>query len=274
MFKPIAAAFCALLILTVSAGCADTAENIRLVNAAVDVQKVIQQELDSLDSEVASAASQLSAAGLSGPEAEQVLVTLFFNHIYLVDCCTVGTDGKIVTVVPDAYKSVAGSDISSQEQVIRLKQTGKPVLSHIFKSVEGIDAVDLQHPIFSQKGQLIGSVSAMFRPARLFDLIARPAVKDAAVEKIWAMQTDGWIIYDYDAAEIDTNLFQDPLYQPYTSLITLGRQIADRASGCGGYEFLNLGMVEPVKKQCCWTNVSLHGTDWRIMAVQVISAGK
>jgi MFS family permease len=49
--------------------------------------------------------------------------------------------------LPPTYK-FAGPDISGQEQVGRLWETGRPVLSSVFTTVEGFPAVDLERPVF------------------------------------------------------------------------------------------------------------------------------
>jgi branched-chain amino acid transport system substrate-binding protein len=252
-------------------GCSQqTSENIRLQDSAVKIQKILQAELDSLDSDLAGAAKKLSTTGLTGPEARKILLDLCNNRPYVVDCSTIDSTGKLVAIMPEEFKSFEGADISTQEQIIKVVQTRQPVFSHIFKAVEGFIAVDLECPVISEKGELMGSVSALIKTEVLFDKLARPALNGTGFEKVWAMQKDGWIIFDYDAAEINTNLFTDPLYQPYAELLTLGKQISEKESGCGGYQFLNLGMKEPVKKQVCWSSLSLHGTAWRIIVVQVI----
>jgi len=254
----------------VPAGCSQqTAKNIRLQDTATRIQRILQSELNSLDADLATAAKQLSTKDLAGPEAKSILLELCQNRPYIVDTCTIDSNGKMVMVEPEEYNKYAGSDISGQEQVIKLLQTRQPVFSHSFKAVEGFYAVDLENPVFSANGELRGSVSALIKPEVLFDKLARPVMDETSFEKVWAMQKDGRIIYDYDSAEIGTNLFTGPLYQPYTELLTLGKQISERETGCGKYQFLNLGMKEPVKKQACWSSLSLHGTQWSIIVVQV-----
>jgi hypothetical protein len=252
-------------------GCSgQTAGNIRLQDSATKIAKILQTELNTLDSDLAAAAKRLSTVGLTGPEARQILLGLTKDRPYVVDCSTVDKNGRLAAIMPEGYKSFEGADISTQEHIEKMFQTKQPVFSHIFKAVEGFIAVDLEQPILSDKGEMLGSVSALIKTEVLFDKLARPELNGTTFEKVWCMQKDGWIIFDYDAAEINTNLFSDPLYQPYTELLTLGKQIGDRDSGCGGYQFLNLGMKEPVKKQVCWSSLSVHGTAWRIIVVQVI----
>lgn len=268
--------FCASVLLLVTsflipAACSQqTVDNIRLQDTATRIQKTLQTELNSLDADLANAAKQLSVIGITGPEATKILLTLCKDRPYVVDCSTIDASGKLVAIMPEEYSKFEGSDISAQEQIIKLFQTKQPVFSHIFKAVEGFAAVDLEHPVFSEKGDLIGSVSALIKVEVLFDKLARPEMAGTGFENVWAIQKDGLIIFDYHTAEIGTNLFTDPLYQPYPQLLTLGKQICDRESGCGSYTYVTQGVKESVKKQACWTTLALRGTQWRIIVVQVI----
>ena len=63
------------------------------------------------------------------------------------------------------------------------------------------------------------------------------------------MQTDGRVMYDVDSTEIGRNIFMDPLYQPYTQLIALSREIAVKSIGKGKYEFLDTGLKQTLKKR-------------------------
>ena len=134
----------------------------QLKTTTLQAQKAVQAELDNLDSDLFSAASELSGTGLSGPEARQILNGLCSKHPFIIDSCTTDVAGKMVTVAPEAYSSYEGSDISRQDPVVKLRETKEPVLSQVFTAVEGIDAAVIMWPIFSEKGDFIGSLSALF----------------------------------------------------------------------------------------------------------------
>ena len=272
--------FCLLALLSVTAavllpGCSgQTADNIRLQDTATRIQKVLQKELDTLDADLAAAAKQLTATGLTGEETRKILLALCRDRPYIVDCSTLNPAGRLVTIMPEEYSKFEGSDVSTQEQIVRMFQTRQPVFSHIFKAVEGFMAVDHEHPVISDKGELLGSVSALIRVETLFEKLARPMMAGTGFEDVWAMQTDGYIIYDYHSQDIGTHLFNDPKYQPYTELVALGKQIAGRETGCGSYSYTNPGEKGPVRKQVCWSSTSLRGVSWRIIVTQVTGTQK
>ncbi len=237
------------------------------------LQSLVQGKLDLLDENVSLAAESLSVTGLQGPEARRVLNAVCQEKPYLIDCSVVDLDGIMITVEPDAYRGSEGSNISDQKHVIEIHETHQPVLSMTFPAVEGFNAVVLEWPIFSAGGEMIGSVNALFRPDLLFSSTVEPELVQEVHDQqvtVWAMQTDGLILYDQDPEEVGRNLFSDPLYKPYVQLLLLGERIASENSGAGTYEFLGPGLIDPVVKSASWATVGLHGTKWRLVVVHAV----
>jgi hypothetical protein len=184
----------------------------------------------------------------------------------------------MVLVEPEEYSKFEGSDISSQEQIIRLRESKKPVLSNVIKAVEGIYAVDLEHPVFSSQGEFAGSVSVLFRPESLFSYVIIPVLKGMPAES-FVMQTDGRILYDAHKEEVGTMLFDDPVYKTFPQLLALGTLISREKKGAGSFEYKQAGSEKLVKKDAHWTTVGLHGTEWRLVVMHVraghaLSSGK
>jgi hypothetical protein len=236
----------------------------------LELQGAIQAVLDRMDADLAAAAENLTTAGLTSSDTRAILNELCQRHAYVVDCATIDRNGTMLVAEPESYREFEGSDISQQEQIIRLRQTWQPVLSQTFHAVEGFDAVALQWPIFAPDGKLSGSVSMLIRPGSLLATLITPEVQGFPID-VWVMQPDGLILYDPDVEEIGRNLFTDPLYQPFPELLALGAEIAADESGSGSYTFLGRGMSAPVEKSASWVTVGLHGTDWRVVATQVVA---
>ncbi|MGC9444047.1 MAG: hypothetical protein ACP5E9_03825 [Candidatus Methanospirareceae archaeon] len=234
------------------------------------LQTAIQTVLDRMDADLAAAAEQLAHTGLESIETRAILKELRDNRSYVIDCCTIDQNGTIVAAEPETYQESEGLNISDQEQVIRLHETQKPVLSRAFRAVEGFDAAALQWPIFAPDGELSGSVSMLIRPQSLLGTVIAPEVQGFPID-VWVMQPDGLILYDPDVEEIGRNLFTDPLYQPFPELLAQGADIAANASGTGSYTFLGRGMSAPVEKSASWVTTELHGTDWRVVVTQVVA---
>ncbi len=243
-----------------------------------ELEKEITTELNKMDRDLARLAGNISEKNLKTTGTRKMLGELCRSYPYTVDCAVVDRNGRMVQVEPEEYSEFEGMDISDQEQMIRLRESKKPVLSKVIKAAEGFDAVDLEHPVFSSKGELAGSVSVLIRPETMLAAIISPVVQGMPVD-VWLMQKDGRILYDPDEAEVGKMLFDDPVYKPYPQLLALGKLIAKEIKGTGSYEFLGKGLEKPVKKDAYWTTVGLHGTEWRFVvtharAGHALSPGK
>jgi hypothetical protein len=264
------AAFALSLMLILIYGCAGSFnQEGQLKTTTLQSQEAVQAELDNLDSDLSGAASELSRTGLSGPEARQILDGLCSKYPFIIDSCTADAAGKMVTVAPEAYSNYEGSDISQQDPVVKLRETKEPVLSQVFTAVEDIDAAVIMWPVFSQKGDFTGSLSALFKPETLLATAVEPILKGTDIE-VNVMQLDGLTIYDSEGADTGKNLLTDPSFQPYEELVELGARIAAEESGSGSYTFINHETGKPVKKQAFWVSVGLHGTAWRLVSVQQV----
>lgn len=226
----------------------------------LDLQRNIQDELDRMDQDLAAAAGKLSLSDLDGDETRLILSGLAARYPYVVDSCTVDPNGTIMAIEPAAYHQFSGSDISHQEQIGRLWETRRPVLSSAFLAVEGFTAVDLERPVFNRQNELIGSVSLLIKPELLFSNYAGSGQQEPWPE-IMAMQEDGYILYDTDSSQIGRISLTDPLYQNHPDLISLIERMAADKSGAGTYTF-----PEQVLKRSYWTTVGLHGMEWRLIA--------
>jgi hypothetical protein len=233
------------------------------------LQKQISSVLNKMDSDLSLASKKISKVGIQSSEAREILLKLCTSNPYTVDCATVDMNGKMLILEPEEYRKFEGSNISKQEQVIRIHKTKKPVLSSAFPAVEGFDAVDLEYPVFSHHDKMTGSVSMLIRPESFLSKIITPAVQGFPLD-IWVMEKSGRILFDPDAEEIGRNLFNDPVYKPFKQLLLLGEMIAQERSGSGMYEFFGTGFKKSVTKKAHWTTVELYDTQWRIVVTQVV----
>lgn len=235
-----------------------------------EVEKELNLKLNAIDAELARAAQGLSTAGLRSEEARKILRKLCRTAPSAVDCATVDSAGTMLTVEPEEYRKFEGAAIGTQEQIVRLHTSGKPVFSRVIRTVEGFDAVDIEHPVYSPQGEFVGSVSLLIRPESLLSSVFGNLVQGLPID-VWAMQTDGRILFDPDREEIGRMLFDDPIYEPFPQLQSLGRTISKERSGSGRYVFLGKGLDKPVTKQAQWTSVGLYGTEWRVVVTHTLA---
>ncbi|MDD5073033.1 MAG: cache domain-containing protein [Candidatus Omnitrophica bacterium] len=235
---------------------------------SLDIILKLQDKIDSafikMDSGAAFAAREIQKTGASGNEGRKIIADLARSSPYAVDCSYIDAKGIMAIVEPEEYKSCEGSDVSGQEQVIRIQRTRRPVMSDAFKCVEGFYASDIEQPVFSARGDFAGSVSLLFKPEDLLSAVIKSVTNDPSLY-IWVMQKDGRILYDPDPDQIGRMLFSDPLYEPFPDTVAFGRKIAADRTGSGSYNFYDLGTTKPVKKNAVWTTIALHGTEWRLV---------
>ena len=117
--------------------------------ALVRSQQQVTTEFSRLDRGLQRAARELGKTGLTGDGARRILAATCTEFGYTADCSTVDIHGRIIMVEPAPYRSAEGRDISDQAHVRRILMRHKPVLSPVFRSVEGFDAVDVEYPVFN-----------------------------------------------------------------------------------------------------------------------------
>ncbi len=237
------------------------------------VTESVQSELTHADKDFAYAARKISLYELTSDSVRNVLKGLHARHSFIFDCCIVDTNGIMIVVEPEEFKSFEGHDIKDQAQVQKIHQTHMPVMSNAFLAVEGFQAVDIQYPIFSEDNTFIGSLSMLIRPEHMFVDIIKPIIKGIPVN-IWVMQKDGIILYDRNEEEIGRNLFTDEMYQPFDNLRALGQEIVENKTGLGSYTFLSDTMTEPVEKMCFWETAGLYDMQWKLVLTSVLSGAE
>jgi hypothetical protein len=224
----------------------------------------LQDRLDSADAEVSATGKILSGTGITGPGADEALLSLAESNDWIVDAVTVAPDGTIAAVMPEQYQGVIGEYIGNQSHIVTILTDKKPALSPIFQTVEGFEAAAIAYPVLSSHRDLIGGISVPFRP----DLLVGPIIMDAVQGTGYGVDvlqaTDGLILYDTDPAQIGKTP-DNPIYQEFPELRALLSEIMSQTSGSGTYRFTTPGSNLSVEKEAAWNTISLHGTEWRVV---------
>jgi hypothetical protein len=223
-------------------------------------REALTAHLNQTDADCAQAAERLGRTGLTGQGAREVLAGLCAAYPEAVDCAAVDLKGRMVTVEPAAWRIAEGADISSQEQVIALRNTRKPILSRLFRSVEGFEAVDLEYPVFSPQQGFIGSLSMLIRPEPLLE-----RVLGEERDVIRVIQEDGCILFSPDKTEIGRTLPPEAAAHLADRFFLPGGEQKAVCSSRGG------DCSEPESAR---TDVRLHGTLWQIVIYPRVAAGR
>jgi len=242
------------------------AEITDLMPVLKQAKKDINSTLSEIDKDLKAAAKKLSGFDLKGNDARKILNDLRKFRPYVIDCSIINVDGIKIAVEPEEYRKYEDTDRSGLPSVIDLLKNKKPVLSSVYTSEEGMDAISAGYPIFSDKGELLGAVRMLIR----HELFLKP-LADGKPCKIWIMQPNGLIIYDPDTEEIGRNIFTDPLYKPFEDLVSFSKTVALSDSGAGSYDFYAGGLQDKtlVKKVAVWDTAGLYGTEWRVIVMEI-----
>jgi hypothetical protein len=216
-----------------------------------------------------AAAKSLASTDLKGDAARKILKDLCKFRPYVVDCSIVDTNGIKVTVEPEAYRNLENMDRSSLPSVIQLLKDRKPVMSDVYRASEGVYAVSVGYPIVSDKGDLLGGVRMLIK----HEVFLKPLVEGKPC-KVWVMQRDGLIVYDYNTDEIGRNIFTDEMYRPFDDLVNFAKTVALSNNGAGSYSFYSApekGDKTLVEKVAAWDTAGMNGNEWRIIAMETDS---
>jgi polar amino acid transport system substrate-binding protein len=261
-----------------SANLSEAETEANMLSILLQIQADVQGNLDGVDSDVASAAQNLSTTGLEETEAREVLRKLLDTNSNLVEAVTFSKDGKIIVAECKGCKGGEGANISSQEHIAYVLKNRRPAFSKEFLLVEGYNGTALAYPVFSPRGEFLGGISTIIQPDKLLNDLVAPQLHfnsstrgNISDYSFWAMDLDGLIAYDRDASQIGKYLFTDPLYRSFPSLLDLGHRIAAERSGHGYYSFqVAEGNKKVVTKESYWTTVGLYGRDLRLVVTKIV----
>jgi sensor domain CHASE-containing protein len=237
-----------------------------MVSQLMHTQNNINTKLAELEAIMKTTCKQLSSTGLTGPQADAILSEAAASDPVIMNTAATDTKDILVNVKPDPY-NVTGDDITTQEQQLMMRQSMQPVMSNVIMLVQGYPGVVLVAPIFNSQDQFMGALSIVIKPSALINQSI--ASTSATTYSMWAMQSNGTLIYDPDPAQQGKNLLTDPIYANYPEVQAFTRQVAAQQSGYGTYQYYvkNLDQTQNqiVSKEAYWITVGIYGTEWRLV---------
>jgi PAS domain S-box-containing protein len=168
--------------------------------------------------------------------------------------------GKILYNFPSS--SSVGNDISDQKHVRELLRDHKPVISDVFKAVEGFDSVALHVPVFSG-GVFKGSIGILINfenlTKRYLDVI-----KIGATGYAWVVSRDGTVLYSPVAGVTGKSVFGN--IKDYPSLVVMVNDMLKGHEGAAAYTFDRTGDRDAgqTRKYAVYMPVQIGNTFWSI----------
>jgi hypothetical protein len=251
-------------LAVLSTGCKK--EPLVLPDALLLSKTILTAEFATLDQKMAAAVVYMSSINLDTTLVRAKLLELVNEFPTIIEFAQITSAGIMKIIEPAIYHGAQGSDISSQDHVIKAFETKLPVLSLQFLAVEGFYASVVLHPII-KNGSVAGGLTALFYPEEILGHIMNPLCEGQTFELL-VMQKGGRILYDQNTAEIGLNLFTDPLYKDFPELITAGNKMDAEDSGTTSYSFFKTGTTQVVSKLTYWTTYELYGTQWKLVWIK------
>ncbi len=255
-----------MLVLFISAlSCKKSEESVDFPPQIDVVINILTASFDSLNNELKAAAPAIANVMPDTVAIRNQLSGIYQRSSFITQCSYITSQGILQLIDPPLYYEFQGTDISTQDHIVKAFETKQPVLSQSFLLIEGYSAAIVVHPIVSGNS-VLGAVDAVFEPEIILGRTILP-VLDSQVFEIWVMEKGGVVLFDQDEEEIGLNVITDPLYAGFPELIAAAELIDAEESGKTTYSFYQTGTNELVVKETYWKTIHICDNEWKIIWV-------
>ena len=169
--------------------------------------------------------------------------------------------GRIIYSIP--YKEVIGNDISRQKHIQEVMVSHRPVVSDVFRAVQGLDMVALHVPVFN-KGRYDGTIGIGIN----FQVIAQRYLEGIQIGKTgyaWMISRDGTELYCPIPGHTGKTVFEN--CKDFPSILAMAEEMVKGREGVTTYVFDRVRgqMVEGVRKHAVYMPVKVGNTFWSIV---------
>ena len=208
-----------------------------------------------------NALSMMKAVVADDRDGKAVL-QLFYetNQSRIIEISRVDEKGVIRDDFPDS--NAVGLDISRQKHVVALMRDHKPVISEVFRTIEGVDSIALHVPVL-QGAEFKGSVEILVD----FKSLAKrylDVIKVGETGYAWVISQAGTILYTPVPGFIGKSILEADKDNPSSG--TLANAMLQGREGIAEYTSQRIGArhVSPVRKYAAYVPVRLGNTFWSI----------
>ena len=174
----------------------------------------------------------------------------------------VDAGGRIVFTFP-YDRNFIGRDISSQNHVREIMRTRKPVVSDVFRAVQGYDTVALHVPVF-RAGTYRGTLAVTID----FQSLARrylEAIKIGNTGYAWVTSRSGTELYCPVPGHIGKSVYETS--KDFPSILAMAGEMLQRREGTTTYSYNRIigETVDTVKKHAVYMPISVGNTFWALV---------
>jgi PAS domain S-box-containing protein len=192
----------------------------------------------------------------------QRLLKLFYeaNQEQIMSITRLDERGVIIHNFPAG--SSVGTDISGQKHVRELLRDHQPVISDVFRAVEGVDAIALHVPVF-RGAEFKGSVGILVN----FESLAKrylDVIQIGETGYAWVVSRDGTILYSPIPGFTGKSVWE--VTGNFASLIAMENDMLKGREGTAIYTFDRIGdrNVGQTRKYAVYMPVQIGNTFWSI----------
>jgi signal transduction histidine kinase len=169
-------------------------------------------------------------------------------------------DGRIIFTVP-LYPNSIGANISKQKHMIKILSDHKPVVSQLFNTVQGYQAIVIHYPVFKEN-EFDGTIAVILN----FEKIAKDILDDIKIGKsgyAWMLSSEGIELYCPVQGHIGKSINETS--SGYPELINLAHIMLSGKAGSAVYTYNKVAdKTETVKKIVHYMPIHLDGTFWSL----------
>jgi len=197
-------------------------------------------------------------------ESRSLMANFYEHHKNYFEAVTrVDAHGVILCTYP-RNESVIGKDISDQKHVRQIIATHQPVISDVFKSAQGFQAIALHVPIFKGR-EYAGSLAMLISIDRLGKLYLGK-IRIRGTGTVWLLSENGVEIFCPLKSHIG-NSFLDNTNHDSSAITLLAKTVnEDHGTGISAHQGMSLdGKTNIDKRYVVFYRAPLGNTYWTIL---------
>jgi PAS domain S-box-containing protein len=173
----------------------------------------------------------------------------------------VDENGTIIAAYP--LESAAGTSIARQKHFIEVARYRRPVVSDVFRAVQGFDAVALHVPVFDGS-RFRGSLAVVVN----FESLARAyfdVIKIGQTSRALVISRDGTVLYSHVPALAGKSAFT--VFEDRPAVMAVLRQMAKGREGTTTYQTVPIGYEggAPTRLYGVYQPIHLGNTYWSVL---------
>lgn len=257
-----------LILLIFTAGCIGTDQNedtqiLRMQETLTTLTAAVSSELETTGKDLIKTANALSPQEMSlgSDEAKKIINEYYTSHPWAIDILVVDSGFIVSNAAPESREESIGESMAEFTEDRETLKAGKLYLAEVFLLEEGSYGSAMSFPIAPEEGYFYpgelggakGYVASGFLPAELINNAA-PVLLSQTPYKIQVIQSDGILIYDRDAYQLNKDV---SLMVPSEVLSSASGNIIDSINSDG----------KTKSRTTIWNTISIGDTEWRVVVM-------